>query len=102
MTTTSSESLAFFFIFFSFVGAAASVSSVVACSLVQRRILFLRTVRSGMILKGSDTAEIGLIWQSKGTDARFCKFRVGADFELKDRVLLMNAVCRPMKAFVAV
>lgn len=55
-----------------------------------------------MILKGSDTAEIGLIWQSKGTDARFCKFRVGTDFELKERVLLMNAVCRPIKAFVAV
>jgi hypothetical protein len=55
-----------------------------------------------MMLKGSDTAEIGLIWHSNGTDARFCKFRVGTDFELKDRVLLMNAVCRPIKAFVAV
>ena len=58
--------------------------------------------RSGITLKGSARAPRGLIWHSKGTEARFCKFNVIADLELKESVFVMKAVCLPIKAFVAV
>ena len=54
---------------------------------------------SGMMLKGRDRREDDR--RGSGTDAKCCMLRAsGTEDEPNDRVLLMNAVWRPKKAFV--
>ena len=94
--------MVFFLIRFSFTGAVSASSVVAIWSFVQRRTRFLLTDISELTLKGSDSLRRVSTWHSKGTDAKFCNFSLGEVAVPNDRVLLMNAVCLPMKAFVAV
>ena len=69
---------------------------------MQRRTRFPLTDISELTLKGSDSLRRVSTWHSKGTDAKFCNFSLGEVAVPNDRVLLINAVCLPMNAFVAV
>lgn len=75
--------------------SAFTMSTVVAWSLVQRLTRFLFIVRSGIMLKGKARAVREFICEGarRGTAAKFWKLRVRAgEFDLNERVLLMNAV----------